>query len=107
MALAELDVLAERNDRDVDVAVLRRGGLELLQQALGRGLERFHLAVVPHRPCGIEGERDAEPGVAPLRGRLGAERHLLDAHQTHEIRLHGRGRRDDDLAAARPSCNWR
>ena len=41
---AEIDVLHERNDRDIDVAIGVGGVLQLGQQALGRRLQRVHLA---------------------------------------------------------------
>ena len=97
---AEIDVLGERHDGDIDVAVFDRCRLELRQQVLGGGLERGHLAVVGHRAGIVERERDAQLVHAPLGGRCNADRHIAVAHQPHEIGVHRGAAVEHDLRAA-------
>jgi hypothetical protein len=56
----EVDVLHEWNDRDIDVAIIRCGALQLGQQTGGRGLERADLAVVGHGAGIVEHQCDAQ-----------------------------------------------
>ena len=65
---AHINVFYERNDRNIDVARISHGALELIEQALGRRLQRADLAGGGHRAGVVEDERHAQPVCAPLGG---------------------------------------
>ena len=75
IARADIDVFDERNDRNVHIAIVGGGVLKLREQRFGRGDERRHFAVVGHRTCVIQHERDAHPRVAPFDLRIGTDLH--------------------------------
>ena len=94
---ADIDVLVERNDRHIDVAIGDRGGPQLADEVLGRGLERRHLARVRHRPGVVEHQGDAQAGRAPARGRGDRDRQVpeLRAHDPHDAGVVDGGGGDD------------
>ena len=115
VALADIDVLAERDDRHVDVAVRRRGIPELGQQILRGRLHRRHLAGVGHRSGVVEHQRDAQAAVAPfhrgrasdVEARIAQELHERGVHlgrcHDRQLRSAGRGvgRRDGEVLGLR------
>ena len=87
-----VDVLGERDDRDLDVARVGGQALQRRQQLMGRGLEGADLVVRGHGSGVVEGEGDAQLGQAPCHRGGGADRDRRNSHHLHE-------RRRDDAGA--------
>src|SRR5690606_21733366 len=68
IAGSDIDVLGERNDRNIDVARLGGRFLELIEKLVRRSLESNHLVAGGHRAGIVERQRDTQPRVAPLGG---------------------------------------
>ena len=82
---AEIHVLVEGDDRDIDVFRMDGSALELREQIVGRGLQRSHLFVACHRAGVVEHQRNAKARIAPGRDRHRIDVDLTDADDTEEI----------------------
>src|SRR5262249_62153237 len=97
VARADVELPRERDDRNIDVAVLSRGALERVEKLVRGLLERVHLAGARHRTGVVERKRDAQAGVAPLDHRVGPDVHLRRAENAPEVRFYPARRGDGEL----------
>ena len=88
IAGAEVDVLGEGNDGNIDVAGVLRERAELVDETAGSGdgiFQSRHLVVLRHRTRIIEHQRHAHLDVAPSRGRRRAKAQRRETDYVHEI----------------------
>ena len=88
---AEVHVLAEGNDGNVDIFGLMRGAFKLTQQIMSGGLKSRHLAGARHRTGIVEHKGDPQARVTPGRNRGRADVNLIDPDDAEEVSVDDAG----------------
>src|SRR5262245_37018309 len=103
----EIYVLAEGDNRHIDVFRMNGGVLELSQQIVRCGLESIHFAVTGHGARIVERERHTQARIAPCRNRQSTDLDLADADYAEKIGVDDRGAVEGQLRSAGGGVSWR